>query len=75
MQVIVGEWNEAVLCVELLGVGIDGQDLDRKKAELSGQVQAATQGIAQESLAKPLTPGFLIDRQAPKQDDRDGVLG
>src|SRR5437588_11316834 len=33
MQVIVGEWNEAVLCVELPGVGIDGQDFDCKQAE------------------------------------------
>ena len=75
MQVIVGEWNEAVLGVELPGVGIDGQDFDRKQAELFGQIQAATQGIAQQSLPKPLTPGFLIDGQPPKQDDRDGVLG
>ena len=75
MQVIVGEWNEAVPCVELSGVGIDGQDFDRKQAELLGQVQAATQGVAQESHPKALAPGFLIDGQPPKQDDRDGVLG
>ena len=72
MQVIVGEWNEAVLCVELPGVGVDGQDFDRKQAELFGQVQAATQGITQESLPKPLTPGLLIDGQPPKQDTGDG---
>ena len=75
MQVIVGERNETVLGVEVPGVGIDGQDFDRKQAELFGQIQAAAQGIAQESLPKPLTLGFLIDGQPSKQDDRDGVLG
>ena len=65
MQVIVGERNEAVFGVEVPGVGIDGQDFDCKQAELFGQIQAATQGIAQESLPKPLTPGFLIDGQPP----------
>ena len=75
MQVIVRERNEAVPGVEIPGVGIDGQDFDRKQAELFGQLQAATQGVAQECLPKPLTPGFLIDGQPPKQDDRDGVLG
>ena len=75
MQFIVGEWNEAVLGVELSGVGIDGQDFDRKQAELFGQVQAAMQGIAQESFPKPLTPGLLVDGQPPKQDNGDGMLG
>jgi hypothetical protein len=41
IQVVVSEWNEAVSGVELPGLGIDGQDFDRKQAELSGQFQAA----------------------------------
>ncbi len=75
MQIVVGEGNETILGVELPGVGIDGQDLDRKQAKLFGQFQAAPQGIAQESLAKPLTPGLLIDGQPPQQDDRNRVFG
>ncbi len=75
MQLIVGEWHEAILGVKFPGLGIDGQDFDCKYAELFGKVQATAQGIAQESLSKPLTLGFQIDGQPPKQNNRDGMLG
>ncbi len=61
MEVVVREGNEAVLFVEVAGLGINSQDLDRKQAELIGQVEAATQGIAQEPLCQAPGP-WLFDR-------------
>jgi hypothetical protein len=54
VQRIVGERNEAILGVELLGFGIGGHDFHRKQAKLFGQFQTPTQGMAQERPPKPL---------------------